>query len=92
MLLIHVVIELLLGASVGLGYLGIEGVNVVTVLTLDSAPLNGYVMMLAVKGHAVLPVGHKAALVTVNNLQHLPVHVFLMFSHLPEKSEGCVMF
>ena len=92
MLFIHVVIKLLLRPPICFRYLGIEGVNVVTVFALDIAPLCWHVVMLAVEGHAVLPVAHKAALVTVNHLQHLPVHVFLMFSHLPEKSEGCVMF
>ena len=84
MLFIHVVIELLLGPSVCLWNLGIEGVNVITVFAFDIAPLGRHVVVLAVQGHAVLPVAHKAALVTVNNLQHLPVLILLVLPHLSD--------
>ena len=49
MLFIHVVIELLLRPPICLRYLGIEGVNVITVFALDIAPLCRHVVVLAVQ-------------------------------------------
>ena len=83
-LLVHVSIELLLSPSVRLGYLWIEGVNIVTVIALDLAPLGGKVVVLAVECHAVLPVGHKAALVTLNHLQHLSMPLLLVFPYVSD--------
>ena len=85
MFFIHVTIKLLLSSPVGLWYLGIVGIDVVTVLTLDIDPLLRQVMVLLVQGHAVLPVGDKAALVTLDHLQLVSMILLLM---LPDVSDS----
>lgn len=87
-LLIHVTIELLLSSSVGLRDLGIVSIDVVAVSTLYIAPLGWEVVVLLVKRHAVLPVGHKAALVALDHLQLVAVLLLLVLSHFSHSCCG----
>ena len=87
MFLIHVTIELLLSSSVGLGDLGIVSIDIITMSTFHIAPLGWEVMVLLVKRHAVLPVGHEAALVALDHLQLVTMLLLLVLSHIP--NGGC---
>ena len=62
-------IKLLLGPPGRPGLARVVSVVIVTVITLDVAPLLGNLVAPPVQGEAVLPVGHEAAELALQDLQ-----------------------